>query len=113
MGTADNTFTDTRKVVLSLTSPPALLHATTLRKTRIHLMPDPINPWFLRISRVPIPETEEGEILPPKPVPDIQAVLNRTGMATVLVADITWTTNCLSSQEKEIHVITISPNETR
>jgi hypothetical protein len=31
MGTADNTFTDTRKVVLSLTSPITLLYATTIR----------------------------------------------------------------------------------
>jgi hypothetical protein len=52
---ADTTFTDTRKVVLSLTSPLALLYATTLSKIRVHLMPNPINPWLLRIYRVPKP----------------------------------------------------------
>jgi hypothetical protein len=60
MGTWDNTFTDitdTRNLVLSLTSPLALLYATTLRKNRIHLMPDSMNPRFLRIYRVPRPET--------------------------------------------------------
>jgi hypothetical protein len=57
MGSADTTITDTRKVVLSLTSLLALLYATTLRKIRIHVMPDPINPMFLRIYLVPRPNT--------------------------------------------------------
>jgi hypothetical protein len=101
MDTADNSFTDTRKVVISLISPLALLYATTLTKVWIHLMPDPINPRFLCIYRVPKPETEDGEILPPKPAPHTQAALNRTDMAAELVADITWTSSGLPSQEKQ------------
>jgi hypothetical protein len=65
-------------------------------------MPDPINPRFLRIYRVPKPETKEGEILPPKPVPHTQAALNRTNHATKLVADNTWASNGLPSQKKTI-----------
>jgi hypothetical protein len=58
------------KLLVAATTPPlALLYATTLTKVRIHLMPDPINPRFLRKYRVPKPETEDGEILPPKHVP--------------------------------------------
>jgi hypothetical protein len=44
MGNEAATFTDTRKVVLSLSSPRPLLYATTLQKITIHVMPDPINP---------------------------------------------------------------------
>jgi hypothetical protein len=49
MGSADSTFTDTRKVALSLTSSQPLLFTTTLKTITIHMMPDPINPRFLRI----------------------------------------------------------------
>jgi hypothetical protein len=59
------TFTDTRKVVASRTSPLPLLHATTLQKITIHLMPDPIHPRFIRINRVPKLTLEEDEVLPP------------------------------------------------
>jgi hypothetical protein len=83
MGTADNSLTDTRKVAISLISPLAL------PKIRIHVMPDPINPQFLLIYRGPKPETDNGEILPPKLVPHTQAALNRTDVATELVADNT------------------------
>jgi hypothetical protein len=31
-------------------------------------MPNPINPRFLRIYRVPKPTLEEGEVLYPKPI---------------------------------------------
>jgi hypothetical protein len=55
MGSADSTSTDTRKVVLSLTSPLPPHVATTLQKLTIHMMPDPINPRFVRIYRVPKP----------------------------------------------------------
>jgi hypothetical protein len=72
-----NSFTDAHKVVLSPTSPLALLYATTLTTIGIHIMPDPINPWFLRICHVPKPKTKEGEILPPKPVPHTQAALGQ------------------------------------
>jgi hypothetical protein len=46
MSSAGNSFTDTRKVVISLTSPLALLYTTILTKLRIHRMPDPINHRF-------------------------------------------------------------------
>jgi hypothetical protein len=62
-------------------------------------MPDPINPRFLRIYRVPKQQIEEGEIISSEPVPHTQAALNRTEMATGLVADSTWTTNGLPSRE--------------
>jgi hypothetical protein len=69
MGNEDATFTDTRKVVVSLTSPLPLLYAIiTLQKTNVHMMPDPINPRFLRIYRVPKPTLEEGEA-PPRSLP--------------------------------------------
>jgi hypothetical protein len=54
-------------------------------------MPDPINPWFLRIYCDARFETKEGEALPPNPVQHTQASLNRTDLATDLVADNTWT----------------------
>jgi hypothetical protein len=97
MGSADSTFTDTRKVVLSPTSPLPLLYVTTLRKITIHLMPGPINPRFLQIFLVARPAIEEGETLPPKPVPHTQAALDRTDTATGLLADNTWATNGLPS----------------
>jgi hypothetical protein len=87
MGTTDYSFTGIRKVLLSLTSALSLLYATTLNKIRIHLVPDMINPRFMRIYRVSKPETEDGEILPPKPIPHTQGALNRTDLATDLVAD--------------------------
>jgi hypothetical protein len=62
MGNEAASFTDTREVVLSLTSPH--LYAKTLVKITIHLMPDPINPRFHRIYRVPQPALDEGEVLP-------------------------------------------------
>jgi hypothetical protein len=65
MGSADTTFTDTRKVVLSLTSPPDILDATTHRKIRINLLPDPINFRLIRIYRVPEPTVEEGQVRRP------------------------------------------------
>jgi hypothetical protein len=64
-GNEVDTFTDTRKVVLRLTSPFPLLHATALQKITIPLMPDPINSRFLRIYRVPQPTLEEGEVPSP------------------------------------------------
>jgi hypothetical protein len=98
MGTADNYFTDTRKIVLSLTSPLAPLNATTFRNNRIHLKPNrSISPPFLRIYRVPNLETEARKVLLPKPVAHTQAALNNTDLATDLVADITWTTSGLPS----------------
>jgi hypothetical protein len=84
MGNEDATFTDTRKVVISLTSTLSLLYATALQKLTIHLMPDPINPRFLRIYRVPQQTLGEGEVLPPKPIPHTQAAINRTDLARQL-----------------------------
>jgi hypothetical protein len=60
VGNEAATFADTRKVVLSLTSPLPLFHATALQKIAIHMMPDPINPRFLRIYRVLKPTLEKG-----------------------------------------------------
>jgi hypothetical protein len=78
-----------------------MFYATTrLTKVRIHIMPDPINPRFLRIHRVPKPETKDGEVLPPKPVPHKQAAINRTDLATELLTDSTWTSSGLPSQHK-------------
>jgi hypothetical protein len=66
-----------------------------------HIVPDSINPWFLRIYRVPKPTIEESEILPRKPDPHTQAPLNRTDLATDLVADNFWiTTNGIPSRKK-------------
>jgi hypothetical protein len=86
MGSASSTFTNTRKVVYSLASPlPFLITTTdTLKRVTIHMMPDPINPWFPQIYRVPKPATEEGEIPPPKPDPD---PLNPQHLPTPPVAD--------------------------
>jgi hypothetical protein len=95
MGNEDTTFTDTNKVVLSLTSPLPLLCATTLQEITIHMMSDLINPRFLRIYPVPKPTLEEGEVLPPKPVPHTKAVLNRTDLATGLVEAATRTSSYL------------------
>jgi hypothetical protein len=63
MGNDADTFTDTRKVALSLTSP--------LQKITMHMMPDPINPRLLRTYRVPQPTLEEDEVLSPEPIPHI------------------------------------------
>jgi hypothetical protein len=74
MGHEAAIFTDTRKVVLSLTFPLPLLYATNLKKITIHVMPDPINPRFLRIYRVLQHTMGEGEVMPrslsntPKPL---------------------------------------------
>jgi hypothetical protein len=85
MGNEAAAFNDTRKVVLSLTSPLPLLYATTLQNITIIEMPDPTNPRFFRIYRVPKSTLEEGEVLPPKLVPHTQAALNRTNLATGLI----------------------------
>jgi hypothetical protein len=69
-------------------------------------MPNPINPRFLRIYRVPKLAIEEGEILTPKHVPHTQAALNRIDLATDLVADSTWTTNGLPSRKKQYQRLT-------
>jgi hypothetical protein len=68
MGSAETSFTDARKVVLSLTSPLPLLYATKLTKIHVHRIPDPINPRFLRIYRVPKAPLEEGEVPPQKQI---------------------------------------------
>jgi hypothetical protein len=52
-------------------------------------MADPIDPQFLRIYRVLKAAIEEGEILPPKPVPHTQAAFDRTDLATGLLANNT------------------------
>jgi hypothetical protein len=65
MGLVNSTFTDTRKVVLSLTSHLPLLFVTTFKKIAVHMMPYPINSQFLRIYRVLKPAIKEGENLPP------------------------------------------------
>jgi hypothetical protein len=77
-------------------------------------MPYPINPRFLRIYRVRKPAIEEGEILRPKPVPHTHAALDRTDLATYLLADSTWATNGLPSQTKhDLCAIITSWNDTR
>jgi hypothetical protein len=82
-------------------------------KIQIHLTPDPINPRFLRIYRDSKPETEDGEILPSKPVPHTQVALNRAGLATELVADNTWASNGLPPQkEQDFRDTTTSRNVT-
>jgi hypothetical protein len=63
-------------------------------------MRDPINPPFIRIYRVPKPAIEKGEILPSKPVPHTQAALDRTDLATDLLADNIWAIGGLPSQKK-------------
>jgi hypothetical protein len=75
MREADATFKVTRKVVRSLNSPLSLLYAATLKKITIHLTSDYINPQPLRIYRVSRPPLEEGELLPPKPIPHTRANL--------------------------------------
>jgi hypothetical protein len=98
MDNADATFTDTQKVILSLTSSRSLIYATTLRKITIRLVPDPIKPQSLRIYSGPKPTQEEGEVLPPKPVrPRTCAALTRTDLATNLVACATWAPSGLPS----------------
>jgi hypothetical protein len=59
------TFTDTRKITIPL------LYVISLRKITIHMIPDPMNPRFLRIYRAPKSSLEEGEFLPPNlsPIP--------------------------------------------
>jgi hypothetical protein len=58
-------------------------------------MPDPINPQFLRIYRVPKPTLEGGELLHSKPIPHTQVALYRIDLATGLVEDATRTSNGL------------------
>jgi hypothetical protein len=114
MGSADSTFTDTRKVVLSLTSPLPLFYAITLKKKNIYMMSHPIDPRFLRIYRVPKPAIEEGEILPSKPVPHTQAALDHIDMATDLFTDYTLATNGLPSEKNHnLCATTTSRNDTR
>jgi hypothetical protein len=100
MGTADKYFPDTRKAVISLTSPLALLYATTLTKLRIHLMPNPINTRIHAYLPRHQSETEMSEILPPKLAPHTKATLNRTSLATELVAHSTKISSGLPSQKK-------------
>jgi hypothetical protein len=69
-------------------------------KNIIHLMPDPVHPRFLRIYCVPKPSLEDGEVLPPKPIPHTRAAFNRADLATILVADATWASNGLPSHKK-------------
>jgi hypothetical protein len=69
VGNEAATFADTRKMVLSLTSPLPLFYATTLQKIAIHLMPDPINPQFLRIYRVPKAHARERRSPSPQAYP--------------------------------------------
>jgi hypothetical protein len=63
-------------------------------------MSDPINPRFLRIHREPKPTLEEGEVLPPEPIPFTQAAFNRTNLAISLVEDATWTSCGLPHAKK-------------
>jgi hypothetical protein len=100
IGNADATVTDTRKLVLIFTSPLPLLHATTLIKKYISPYARPIKLRFLRTNRVPKPPLEEGEVLPPKPIPHTYAALNCTDLATTLVANATWASSGLPSQKK-------------
>jgi hypothetical protein len=102
MGSAETSFTDARQAVLSLTSPLPLLYATTLTKIHVHRMPDPTNPRFLRIYRVPKAPLEEGEVPPQKnSIPHTSVVVNRTDLAIDEVADtITWATSGLSLKMK-------------
>jgi hypothetical protein len=100
MGNEADTITDTRKVFLNLTS-LLPLHAKTLQKIIIHMMPDPIiSPRFLRIYRVPQPSLEEGKVLPPKPIPHTQALIIRTDLATGLIAATTWSSSGLPLPKK-------------
>jgi hypothetical protein len=51
----DSTFTDNRKVVLNLSSPPSTIRHP-LKKITIQLMSDPVNPLFVRVVRLPTTE---------------------------------------------------------
>jgi hypothetical protein len=70
------------KLLLGLTSPISHLYATSLKKTTVHIKPDPINPLFLCVNRIPKPSREEDEIAPKKPIPHTTAVTNHTDMAS-------------------------------
>jgi hypothetical protein len=100
MESAGGSFTDTRKAFLSHTSPLHVLYAITLKKITIRLMPDAINPWFLRIRCVLMPMLKEGDALSTKPVPHTFATINRIDLATNQVAAATYDTIRLSSQNK-------------
>jgi hypothetical protein len=105
MGNEAANFTDTRKVVLSLTSPLPFLDVNSLRKITIHMMPNYINPRFCRIYRVPKPMLGEGEVLPPKSIPNIQAALNRIDLVTGVVQDSTWTSSGLPLPKNHPHAL--------
>jgi hypothetical protein len=98
MSLADSTFTDTRKVAVSLTSPLPLLFAAIFKNYHSHdARPDqPPLP-----ANLPRPEScERGRRDPtPKPIPHTQAALDRTDLATDLLADDTWATIGLPSLE--------------
>jgi hypothetical protein len=100
LGSEADTCTDARKVVLSLTSPLPLLYTTTLQKITIYMMPDPINPRVLHIYPLPHPTFEEGEVLPPKPIPHTQAAIIRTDLVTGLVAATMWSSSGLPLPKK-------------
>jgi hypothetical protein len=54
LGTEDSTFTDNRKLALSLLSSLSLLYATSLKKVTVHLKPGPVSALFLRIYRLSV-----------------------------------------------------------
>jgi hypothetical protein len=99
MGEPEAIFKDTRKVVLSLTSPLSL-YAAIFKKITVHLSSYPINHRLLRIYHVPKPPLEGGIILPPKPIPHTPADLHHTDHPTTPVIDVAWASNGLPSQEK-------------
>jgi hypothetical protein len=43
---------------------------------------------------------EEGEVLPPKPIPHTHVAINRTDLATGLVAAATWSSSSLTLPKK-------------
>jgi hypothetical protein len=87
LGAEADTFTDKRKLVFSLTSPLALLYATSLKKITSHPMPGLISPLFQRVCRIPTPSPEEVEIVPNKPILNTSATINRTDLASQAAAD--------------------------
>jgi hypothetical protein len=49
-----------------------------------------VNPLFLGVYRFPKPTSESRGMVPKKPVPHTTAAINRTNLATQVMADVAW-----------------------
>jgi hypothetical protein len=90
LGAEDSSFTDNRKLVLSLTSPLPRRYPPALMTITAHLKPDPVSPLFSRAYTIPKPSPEEGELVPKKPVSHTTAAITRSDLAIHAVANATW-----------------------